>query len=146
MLEPVDPSEQLDELLVCRLDTGHRSIEPTSIVIFGASGDLTARKLIPAFYHLFGEGQMPNPFRVVGFARREKTDASWREELRLALEEFSRTKPINADQWLKFAANVFYCQGEFGDPAAYQKLEQLLNSFGHDALRHHLLFYLATPP
>ena len=52
--------------------------EPCSIVIFGASGDLTARKLIPAFYHLCKEKQMPSAFRIIGFARREKTDESWR--------------------------------------------------------------------
>ena len=56
--------------------------EDCTIVIFGASGDLTARKLIPALYHLFKDQQMPSAFRVVGFARREKTDASWRQELR----------------------------------------------------------------
>src|SRR5882762_5365954 len=66
--------------------------EPCSIVIFGASGDLTVRKLIPALYHLFKEKQMPSAFRVIGFARREKTDDSWRQELRIALDQFSRTK------------------------------------------------------
>src|ERR1039457_1307750 len=59
-----------------------KNLDACSIVIFGASGDLTARKLIPAIYHLFKEKQMPATFRVIGFARREKTDASWRQELR----------------------------------------------------------------
>ena len=67
------------------LEDGRKAAEPCTIVIFGASGDLTARKLIPALYHLYTEGQMPAPFRVVGFARREKTDESWREEMRLSL-------------------------------------------------------------
>ncbi len=56
-----------------------KNLDACTIVIFGASGDLTARKLIPALYHLFKEKQMPADFRVVGFARREKTDASWRQ-------------------------------------------------------------------
>jgi hypothetical protein len=60
-----------------RLDEGRKADEPCTIVIFGASGDLTVRKLIPALFHLYKDGQMPEPFRVVGFARREKTDASW---------------------------------------------------------------------
>ncbi len=68
-----------------------KNLDACSIVIFGASGDLTARKLIPAIYHLFKEKQMPATFRVIGFARREKTDASWRTELRTALDQFSRT-------------------------------------------------------
>ncbi|HOS75140.1 MAG TPA: glucose-6-phosphate dehydrogenase, partial [Verrucomicrobiota bacterium] len=70
-------------------------MEPCVIIIFGASGDLTARKLVPALYHLFKEKQMPPAFSVVGVARREKTDASWRTELRSALDRFSRTQPVD---------------------------------------------------
>src|SRR5579884_674625 len=123
-----------------------RALEPCSIVIFGASGDLTARKLIPAFYHLVKDRQMPSAYRIVGFARREKTDDSWRQELRAALDQFSRTKPVEETVWRQFAANVFYCQGDLTDPAAYQKLEQMLAAFGSGPLRENLLFYLATPP
>src|SRR5579872_4042344 len=94
--------EQLDELMVCRLDETRKAVEPCSIVIFGASGDLTSRKLIPALYHLFKEKQMPATFRVIGFARREKSDASWREELRTALNQFSRTKPVDDKVWAAF--------------------------------------------
>src|SRR3954471_17909863 len=100
-------SEQLDELMVCRLNDTHKTVEPCSIVIFGASGDLTARKLIPALYHLFKEKQMPAAFRVVGFARREKTGESWRTELRAALDQFSRTKPVEDAVWSEFAKNIF---------------------------------------
>ena len=85
-----------------------KNLEACSIVIFGASGDLTARKLIPALYHLFKEKQMPATFRVIGFARREKTDASWRQELRTALDQWSRTKPVDDQVWAAFAENIFY--------------------------------------
>src|SRR5260370_1405465 len=98
--------EQLDELMVCRLDETRKTVEPCSIVIFGASGDLTGRKLIPALYHLCKEKQMPPEFRVIGFARREKTDDSWRAELRQALDQFSRTKPVDDKVWQEFAKNV----------------------------------------
>src|SRR6266496_5157398 len=74
----VNTPEHLDELMACRLDAERKAVEPCSIVIFGASGDLTARKLIPAFYHLYKEKQMPPDYRILGFARREKTDDSWR--------------------------------------------------------------------
>jgi glucose-6-phosphate 1-dehydrogenase len=120
--------------------------EPCTIVIFGASGDLTARKLIPAFYHLFKDKLMPPSFRIVGFARREKTDASWRQELRAALDQFSRTKPVDEADWKQFAANIFYCRGDLADAAAYKKLEEMLTSFGSGPLRENLLFYLATQP
>jgi glucose-6-phosphate 1-dehydrogenase len=139
-------SDHLDELMVCRLDETRKTVEPCSIVIFGASGDLTARKLIPALYHLYKEKQMPPKFKVIGFARRDKTDASWREELRQALDQFSRTKPVDEKVWQEFSANVFYCQGEFSDSAAYQKLANLLHSFGDEQLENNLLFYLATSP
>ena len=116
------------------------------MVIFGASGDLTARKLIPALYQNFKDKQMPPTFRVVGFARREKTDDSWRAELRVALDQFSRTKPVEDAVWREFARNIFYCQGDITDGAAYKKLEEVLTSFGQAPLRENALFYLATMP
>src|SRR5207247_185067 len=101
--------QELDDLMTCRLTETRKALEPCSIVIFGASGDLTARKLIPAFYHLCKEKQMPGDFRIIGFARREKTDASWREELRQALDQFSRTKPVDDGVWTEFATSIHLC-------------------------------------
>lgn len=132
--------------MACRINADRKAVEPCSIVIFGASGDLTARKLVPALYHLFKEKQLPTPFRVIGFARREKSDDSWRAELRTALDEFSRTKPVDEAVWGEFARSLLYCMGDLTDPAAYVKLEQLLHSFGDVRLRKNLLFYLATSP
>ena len=135
-----------DEATVCRLDTQRKAVEPCTIVIFGASGDLTARKLIPALYHLFKDNQLPPAFRIIGFARREKTDASFRAELREALGNFSRTKPVDDAVWAKFAENIGYCMGDLTDATAYQKLEQRLTSYGQPELRNNLLFYLAISP
>src|SRR3954463_13181655 len=84
-----DESEQLDELISCRLGETRKVVDPCSVVIFGASGDLTARKLIPALYHLFMENAPPPPSRVIGFPRREKSNDQWRAELRGALDQFS---------------------------------------------------------
>jgi glucose-6-phosphate 1-dehydrogenase len=131
---------------VCNIGMERKLMEPCSIVIFGASGDLTARKLIPAFYHLCKDKLMPPAFRVIGFARREKTDESWRQELRAALNQFSRTKPVDEKVWNEFSANLFYCKGDVTDAAAYAKLEQQLSSFNSPQLRQNLLFYLATQP
>lgn len=132
--------------MTCRLDPVRKSAEPCTLVIFGASGDLTARKLVPALYHLFKDRQLPADFRVVGFARREKTDASWRGELRAALDRFSRTKPVEDGVWSAFAGKVHYCQGDINDAAAYQKLARLVGGFPTPLLRGNLLFYLATLP
>ena len=123
-----------------------KNLDACSIVIFGASGDLTARKLIPALYHLFKDKLMPPTFRVIGFARREKTDASWRQELRTALDQFSRTKPVDEAVWTAFAENIFYCVGDLTDPAAYARLGTQLAAFGQPGLRDNLLFYLAISP
>ena len=142
----MNQSAQFDDLMACRLGDGRKAIEPCSIIIFGASGDLTARKLIPALYHLRKEKQMPEDFRIIGFARREKTDASWRGELRSALDQFSRTKPVDDAVWQEFSQHVFYCEGDLTDAAAYGKLAKQLNGFGSEALRHNLLFYLAVSP
>ncbi len=138
--------EQSDDLKVCHIEESRKAVEPCSIVIFGASGDLTARKLIPALYHLFKEKQMPPEFRVIGFARREKTDDSWRTELRQALDQFSRTKPVDDKVWAEFSTHIFYCEGDFSDGEAYKKLEKQLSGFANADLRNNLMFYLATSP
>ena len=91
--EQLEPTSLLGET--------RKVVDPCSIVIFGASGDLTARKLIPAFYHLHKEKQMPPDFRIIGFARRDKTDDSWRVELRQALDEFSRKRMDATDKELR---------------------------------------------
>jgi glucose-6-phosphate 1-dehydrogenase len=84
--------------------------------------------------------------RIVGFARREKSHEEWRAELRAGLEQFSRTKRVDAAVWDAFATNLYYCQGEFSEEVAYHKLGDMLSGFGHDQLRHNLVFYLSTSP
>jgi glucose-6-phosphate 1-dehydrogenase len=142
----MDSNDQLDELLTCRLNFSQKKVEPSTIVIFGASGDLTARKLIPALYHLHVEKRLPDPLRIVGFARREKSDEAWREELREGVEKFSRTKRVDPVAWTSFAARVTYCQADLGEAASYDRLVEMLDSFGHPQLRRNLLFYLAISP
>jgi glucose-6-phosphate 1-dehydrogenase len=139
-------TKQVEEPSRHGISAERKALEPCTIVIFGASGDLTARKLIPAFYHLFKDKLTPSAFRIVGFARREKTDESWRQELRTALDQFSRTKPVDEKVWKEFAKNIFYCRGDLADVASYKKLEETLTAFGSGPLRENLLFYLATQP
>ncbi len=145
-MERLDHPEHLDELLTCRLGGGQQQVEPCTIVIFGASGDLTARKLIPALFHLFAAKQLPTPFRIIGFARREKSHECWRDEMWTALRQFSRTRNPDAAVWAEFAQMMFYCRGEFGDGAAYESLAKMVGGFDHAGLRRNLLFYLSTSP
>jgi len=139
-------SVPFEDLKTCRLGESRKAQEPCSIVIFGASGDLTSRKLVPALYHLCKEKQMPPDYRIVGFARREKTDESWREELRQALEKFSRTKPVDDAVWKEFSQHIDYLPGDLTNASAYKAMEQKLRSFGSEPLRRNLLFYLAISP
>ena len=146
MVVAVNTSISMEEPATGNISAERKPPGPCSIVIFGASGDLTARKLIPAFYHLCKDKQLPSAFRVIGFARRDKTDESWRNELREELNQFSRTQPVDEVVWKEFAKNLFYCRGDLTDAAAYKKLEELLTSFGSGPLRENLLLYLATQP
>ena len=89
---------------------------------------------------------MPESFRVVGFARREKTDASWRAEMREGLERYSRTKTVDDAQWEQFAANLAYHQGDLTDAEAYAGLAARLTEYGDERLANNLVFYLAISP
>lgn len=117
------------------------------MIIFGASGDLTQRKLIPALYSLMCDGLLPDEFAMIGFARKAKTNESFREEMRIACEEFARSKPINEAVWDKFARSLHYQQGDYSTAADYEvlcrRLEAIERAHGSGANR---LFYLSTPP
>ena len=125
----------------------NRFIEPCILVIFGATGDLTARKLLPAIYNLAREGQLPAQFACVGFARRDKTNEQFRQEMRTALDQFARTKPVDENLWQAFSKKIFYHRSPFDDDQGYdslnKKLQELDQTFHTEGNR---LFYLATPP
>ncbi|MCC7359848.1 MAG: glucose-6-phosphate dehydrogenase [Anaerolineales bacterium] len=124
-----------------------RMPEPNAVVIFGASGDLTKRKLVPALYNLELEGLLPNGFAVVGFARRPIPDADFRAQMLAGINQFSRTRPAQPDVWDAFAPKLHYCPGNFDDPAAYQQLAATLNRLdAQHGTAGNRLFYLATAP
>src|SRR5919106_3407188 len=91
------------------------------LTIFGASGDLTKRKLIPALYNLALENRLPERFAVVGYARSEMTDESFREKMRDAVKEFSRTG-LKDDVWQRFAKTLYYVRGGYDDHEGFHKL------------------------
>ncbi len=124
-----------------------RTPQPCTMVIYGATGDLTHRKLMPALYNLARERLLPSPFAVVAFARRDYTSESFRVEMRQAVDEFSRHKPIDDTIWDEFAKNLFYHRSEFTDPAGYQGLSDLLDRLDREVgTAGNRIFYLATPP
>src|SRR3990172_571302 len=121
--------------------------EGCALVIFGASGDLTRRKLVPALYALAHEGLLPSQFAVVGFARREKSHEAFRDEMRSAVDQFSRLRPIRSETWSRLSQHLYYVPGEFHDPAAYERLRQLLSEVDRkDGTGGNRVYYLATPP
>ncbi|MEM8727323.1 MAG: glucose-6-phosphate dehydrogenase [Chlamydiota bacterium] len=124
-----------------------RSLEPCILVIFGATGDLTARKLMPALYNLKRQGQLPANFACCGFARREKTDQLFRDEMKRAIGRYSRVKPIEENVWKAFAPQIFYHQSEFDDDAGYERfakhlvaIDSRMGTFGNR------IYYLSTQP
>ncbi len=124
-----------------------RMPEPNAVVIFGASGDLTKRKLVPALYNLELEGLLPNAFAVIGFARRPIPDEEFRAQMLEGIDNFSRNRPAKPEVWQTFSDKLHYCAGNFDDPAAYQKLAEALNALDEEhGAAGNRLFYLATSP
>src|SRR5467141_2623477 len=120
--------------------------QPCAIVIFGATGDLTHRKLIPALYNLAAAGELPPAVTVVGFARRPKSDDEFRKELEKTTKQFSR-QDVREDIWKTFSQSLFYHQNEFEDESKYQSLAQRLNKIDEErGTRGNRLFYLAAAP
>jgi glucose-6-phosphate 1-dehydrogenase len=124
-----------------------RTPEPVIMVIFGATGDLTHRKLLPALYNLGLEHPLPAGFSVVGFARRPWSDEDFRREALESINTFSRTGKVNPTLWTSFSQGLFYCQGNFDDFEAYQHLAQMLDRLDKErGTCGNRIFYLATPP
>src|SRR5476651_2099850 len=108
-------------------------VPPTAAVIFGATGDLTHRKIIPAFYHLAKNDLLPDDFAILGFARRPKSDDEFRKDLGEALLKFSHTQPVDLEIWNKLAARIYYFQGELDDVESYKRLAEKLKTLPESA-------------
>ncbi len=120
--------------------------QPCAVVIFGATGDLTHRKLVPALYNIAADGELPPAVAVVGFARRPKTDEEFRTEMEEATRKFSR-QTVRNEIWDKFADALFYHQSEFGDEAGYKSLAERLDQLDEESgTRGNRLFYFAAAP
>jgi glucose-6-phosphate 1-dehydrogenase len=120
--------------------------DPHAVVIFGASGDLTRRKLLPAFYHLFSEGLLPAGFAIVGYARSQMDDEEFRHQAKDSLNRYARIDP-EGEEWEDFAKRLSYVPGEFDSDGAMEHLREHLDkvdrTFHTDGGR---FFYCATPP
>ncbi len=126
-------------------NTSHVS-PPCVLAIFGAAGDLTKRKLIPALYNLHKNNLLPDEFGVIGLARAEMDDDEFRRRLRNDMDEFA-TEKVEAEVWDWLASRLFYLSGDFGDDETYAKLKKLIAKIDQEQTAgHNCCFYLATAP
>src|SRR5512146_868359 len=124
-----------------------RTPDPCVMIIFGASGDLTKRKLMPALYNLWRERFLPAGFSVVGFSRTDMNDAQYRAAMKQAVEQFGDQGPLNSEAWDNFAEGLFYLSAHPGHPEDYaslaSRLEEIDRQRGTNGNR---IYYLAVPP
>jgi glucose-6-phosphate 1-dehydrogenase len=117
------------------------------MVILGAGGDLARRKLMPALFHLMGDGLLSDDFNIVGVARGSITDDSFRDAMQGALAESEEAGVLERESWNRFAEHLVAVSGDLGDPATYAVIRERLAALerGTGAKRGRL-FYLALPP
>jgi glucose-6-phosphate 1-dehydrogenase len=121
--------------------------EPCALVIFGANGDLSRRKLVPALYNLMVDGALPKPIAIIGMDRRNVTPDEFRASLHESTGQFSRRQPIDSMTWNGFAAALDFTSGTFDDAKSYDRLKKMLEGTDRDrGTRGNRIFYLATPP
>jgi len=124
-----------------------RPPDPCLLVLFGATGDLAHRKIVPALYALARGGELPAPFGMLGTSTSVKDAASYRDELRQSLERFSDGEPLDAAAWGPFASRIDTVAGDYGKPEAFAALRSAVEAAEtRQAMRGNRLFYLAVPP
>lgn len=116
----------------------------TTLAIFGASGDLTSRKLVPALYQLFLKGRLEEPIRVVGFSRSPFTHDQWRDKLAETTAQFAGDS-FDAERWTEFAKQLFYHPGDIDKLDDFAALSEFLDKLD-DGEKNQRLYYLATAP
>ena len=121
--------------------------DPFGLVIFGATGDLTARKLIPALFDLAHTNHLPEKFYILGTARRDWSEEKFRDEMKTAVTEQGRFRPQDEDSWRRFAACLHYQSLDAGNSASYEQLRRRLEELdGKHGVPGNTLYYLAVDP
>jgi glucose-6-phosphate 1-dehydrogenase len=121
--------------------------DPCVLVLFGATGDLAHRKVIPAMYHLWRTNLLPHEFVLLAVGRREYDDDAFRAEIHKSLEQFSRVLPLDEPAWRSFSERIRYYRCDFSDPAGFDALSTKLDELDEEeGTRGNRLYYLATQP
>jgi len=120
--------------------------DPCVFVIFGASGDLTRSKLLPAIFNLSEEGLLPEEFAIVGVARPQIDQAAYRKNMREQVRQ-AEGEPLEPEKWSRIEDRLYYLSGEFDDPALFQRVKQTLEQVRErHGIAPNYLFYFAVPP
>src|ERR1051325_9215971 len=121
--------------------------DPCAMVVFGASGDLAHRKLLPALYNLALGAHLPAAFGIVGVSKSPYTHEQYADSMREAVGKFSRNKPVDPEVWREFGAGLRYVAGSFDDDDTFRRLAAQLEELARTrATRGHRLFIFAPPP
>ena len=121
--------------------------DPSILTLFGATGDLAHRKVIPAVYHLWRTNLLPHEFVLLALGRRPYDDESFRTEVHKALEQYSRVLPLDEAAWRSFSHRIRYQRLDFDDPKGFDTLAKRLDELDQaEGTRGNRLYYLATQP
>ena len=140
----IEQPPRVESPLVTGLE--HIPVPPTSLVVFGATGDLARRKLLPAIYNLAHDGALPDRFELIGVARRDQPHEDFREMARESITRFSRRAP-DPDVLDRLLAEMHYVPGVFDDDGVYAEIDRVLREFDDQAGKPlNRVFYLSTAP
>jgi glucose-6-phosphate 1-dehydrogenase len=145
-MSPVEITPDFNPLRLASDRRLNRIAGPSGLIIFGVTGDLSRKKLMPAVYDLANRGLLPPGFALVGFARRDWEDQDFEKVVYEAVKQYART-PFDEDVWNQLAMGIRFVQGEFDDDAAFGKLKETIEALDRDrgTMGNHA-FYLSIPP
>jgi glucose-6-phosphate 1-dehydrogenase len=145
-MSPVEITPEFNPLRLPSDRRLNRIAGPSALIIFGVTGDLARKKLMPAVYDLANRGLLPPGFALVGFARRDWEDQDFAQVVHDAVAQYART-PFDEDVWNQLAEGIRFVQGEFDDDAAFEELKKTLDALDRDrgTMGNHA-FYLSIPP
>ncbi|MDX8405106.1 MAG: glucose-6-phosphate dehydrogenase [Mariprofundus sp.] len=140
-------SQDISGDFITAMNLQGNSPDPCVMVIFGASGDLTKRLLIPSLFNLYCDGLLPDAFAILGTALDEYTTQSFRVRMTEDVHTFSRQSSFDEEAWNRFCDRIHYMHGRFDDERTYQQMTKFLQALdGRHDTEGNILFYMATPP
>jgi len=143
----IQRSQEIPQEFLEAMNLQGQAPDPCVLVIFGASGDLTKRLLIPSLFNLYCDDLLPDSFAILGMAMDEFTTESFQAKMSADIQQFSRQKDFNATAWKAFCDRIHYMKGRFDDAEAFKQLRSFLQALdGRYDTEGNVLFYMATPP